>query len=1488
MKLLQNLLAWYQKLPNELRIVFLVVGIGAPSTIVYLLSDLIGGLFDVEPRNRRTVGALVIIGAIVGLIVLGFLVTRFFGYFKGRRERKMTRQLADSGTSGPVAMDARDRIRENNDKFQGNVKQMKKEFGVNVYDLPWYITIGDSGCGKTRLIEKGSLTFSAGKPEGTGLGTLDYNFFFSEEAVVVDMAGRLTNPKEDKDYREWKGFLETIAKGRPGYPINGAIVCVSAEHLLEDPQQKHEEDANIALERLRELQARLGVTFATYFVVTKCDKIVGFMELFDQARRDVQTRHQLVGWSRPGDYDEVYQPDHFGDDFNELYNQLNDLRLKRLHETADEDDDLAKAVAGAAYTFPEEFRELYSPLTTYVRTLFPYVKNPRAMKNLVFRGIYFTSATQEGALLTKHLRERIGEDAATNFAQLEMTYPDTKPFFIRDYFFDKMLPEQGLVFRNVDDVKRNVKLGRWLLVASVAIAAVVISLVAMGTNSLAHMADTPTKDIRKASVKSIYGSVETATKHADVLDKDAEDLKKTDFFAWLVAMMNFDSSGPANNVQIVRSALIERGIVANLIGSAQSALKNHQISPPESANGSGESPPAPLLSGLEAYLSWWGCSAVSKNGVDGEAATKRYDVVARLADEETLKLSSEQIGTILTAYWDTHFDKLAPNDYPEHADEKLEHRRAAYPGHRTPDLVIKPVFATENPDWDESARKWGAYRKEVEKTVDSALGQISTYYLSIAGLKGGQLDGHFKGWLELPEICEQVEQDYDAILKLRDRGVESRKELETLQSDFQTPLARLVKYRDFIWEAEAIRDSSGFERIPTLDGLILSYREQWTAPLERLEDALNSCIKSTDDAEPSASGLLEEDENLRKAILNKISGCKQSLDEAYWKSLQDKGVIPNDLPVNFDKKYLKDYFELRGGGNPCPHVFDVSLGKPGERDSIQPTQSFKDVVSILKKLHEDVGSQMTMREQNPGEWVFSLELLSKRLTDSKPESIDQIKNESAWRPDQLGELAKTCARLGVRGDITSALGTLAEQLSRCQEGQNEVGIAAMWNDFSECKPNDRFQMCANQPGNGLEMWAHRDRLRTIVQDSAALKERLDSISENDYFPSAEGSLHRKCGELIRPTVVKYLDHYFRSWRDLATVPKVTSANANNWSDYTSKMADNETGARMGGWLREVLKHVAFAEDRSEPTAMPFASEIDVARSTTWQDSMAMFVEARRIGDTPDTAGKLLKTWNTFESDIARVNLNAANVGELKWPQSMEFKVFPTHVSQELMASVIYGREIADKEIDRQLRKGAGNARGCPFAGETGTPGREDFEKFISNSLAIKKQFELFDNGLAGSEARREFYAACEDWNDYLSSSVRLGFGKPNLDGPGTKNGHNRIVLVFGGKKYCWNPNTLELLGPPSDSNLGNSIIGCGRCDDLDSITRIANMPDLEAEEKVIDARVKITDPLEVACWFESGRGSISTEMMVRGKRLTIDIPVKFDGRRPPSKKIRRR
>ena len=62
-------------------------------------------------------------------------------------------------------------------------------------------------------------------------GTRNCEWWLTNEAVILDTAGRYTT--EDNDRDEWLAFLDMLAKNRPRRPLNGLLVAVSVGDFVE-------------------------------------------------------------------------------------------------------------------------------------------------------------------------------------------------------------------------------------------------------------------------------------------------------------------------------------------------------------------------------------------------------------------------------------------------------------------------------------------------------------------------------------------------------------------------------------------------------------------------------------------------------------------------------------------------------------------------------------------------------------------------------------------------------------------------------------------------------------------------------------------------------------------------------------------------------------------------------------------------------------------------------------------------------------------------------------------------------------------------------------------------------------------------------------------------------------------------------------------------------------------------------------------------------
>jgi len=292
-----------------------------------------------------------------------------------------------------------------NKRFQQAIAVLRKaKLGSNaggLYQLPWYMFVGAPGTGKTTALVQSGLHFplsdTLGKsPIGGVGGTRNCDWWFADEAVLLDTAGRYTTQDSDDavDKAAWHGFLGLLVKYRKRRPINGVIVALSAADLLRQNESERRTQALAIRERIKELHERLGIRFPVYVMVTKCDLLAGFIEYFDGLGRD--EREQVWGMTFPlVPADQIDQTlALFPAEFQMLERQLQMRVLDRMQQERD------RQRRALIYHFPQQFAQIGEELAHFLRDVFA---STRYEECALLRGVYFTSGTQEGSPIDRVL-----------------------------------------------------------------------------------------------------------------------------------------------------------------------------------------------------------------------------------------------------------------------------------------------------------------------------------------------------------------------------------------------------------------------------------------------------------------------------------------------------------------------------------------------------------------------------------------------------------------------------------------------------------------------------------------------------------------------------------------------------------------------------------------------------------------------------------------------------------------------------------------------------------------------------------------------------------------------------------------------------------------------------------------------------------------------------------------------------------------------------
>lgn len=447
--------------------------------------------------------------AIIWVIAIATMLAIFL--LRRGRDRKMTEEIIETQDTSDEAIttelgDMRGKLRE-------AMAALRKTKGGrrHLYELPWYVMIGPPGAGKTTAIVNSGLRFPLAETMGKGAiggvgGTRNCDWWFTDNAVMIDTAGRYTTQESDaeSDNAGWLGFLGLLKKYRKRQPINGAIVAISLSDLSMQDEITQKSHAAAIRRRLHELRDKLGVRFPVYILFTKADLVAGFVEFFDDLGKE--ERGQVWGFTFPLEKSrgEVSPIKTFDEEFSALLGQLNAQSLEKMQ--AETDHQRRSLIAG----FPSQVASVRQIARDFLAEVF---QDNRYEQRHMLRGIYFASGTQEGTPIDRLMmsmartfgigRQAIGSGQGAG-----------RSFFLTRLFDDVIFKEGGLVSAD-DKVERRYRWG-----VRLAMAATVILVIAIGTLWTRSFLGNRDLIAQAAEVASVYGQAIAAVPASPIGDTD--------------------------------------------------------------------------------------------------------------------------------------------------------------------------------------------------------------------------------------------------------------------------------------------------------------------------------------------------------------------------------------------------------------------------------------------------------------------------------------------------------------------------------------------------------------------------------------------------------------------------------------------------------------------------------------------------------------------------------------------------------------------------------------------------------------------------------------------------------------------------------------------------------------------------------------------------------------------------------------------------------
>lgn len=366
------------------------------------------------------------------------------------------------------------------------LRAQRRLSGRYLYELPWYMIIGAPGSGKTTALRNAGLHFPLAARMGDATlqgegGTRNCLWWFTDQAVLVDTAGRFTtqDSNPDGDQRTWQGFLAALKQARPRQPLNGVLVTLPVD-LLASSQAARQAYALHVTARLQELQQQFRIQLPVYLLVTKCDLLSGFIDTFDSM--DAARRALPWGFALAGDPVGSWQA-RFEPEFTQLANRLD----AGLVQALEAEPDLQRRAR--IYGLPSQFASLRTPLHGFLQQVF----SDSAFEACPWlRGVYFVSGTQLGTPIDRVLGA-FNRQLGLQHSALPHRQPAGKGYFLQRLMTDVVFAGAGLAGadRRQEHRRQATMLGAYGLVALLAAGSLVAWAASWRENQqlVADMAD---------------------------------------------------------------------------------------------------------------------------------------------------------------------------------------------------------------------------------------------------------------------------------------------------------------------------------------------------------------------------------------------------------------------------------------------------------------------------------------------------------------------------------------------------------------------------------------------------------------------------------------------------------------------------------------------------------------------------------------------------------------------------------------------------------------------------------------------------------------------------------------------------------------------------------------------------------------------------------------------------------------------------------------
>ncbi len=295
----------------------------------------------------------------VGALAAGWIALRLRRYWLAwRLRRRLARPVGNSQTLNVQRVDQ---------DWKAGVRTLRESrlsrFGSPLYVLPWFIALGREADSKSDLLTRVS---SAGPVHADGEELPTLRWWLLSNGVVLDPSDGLSNDNETPGSQYWNRILHCMLRTRRREPLNGMIIPLNAQWLLESDDVELAEIGRRLRKRLDELSRIYNVRLPIYVILTHCEQLPGVQAWGESL--DAEMRSKAMGYLSAAPQESTKQ--FIENAFQSIVGRMLDLRvLQGMRSLPDAD----------SFSLPERMATLAARLNKLIHPAFqatPYAETP--------------------------------------------------------------------------------------------------------------------------------------------------------------------------------------------------------------------------------------------------------------------------------------------------------------------------------------------------------------------------------------------------------------------------------------------------------------------------------------------------------------------------------------------------------------------------------------------------------------------------------------------------------------------------------------------------------------------------------------------------------------------------------------------------------------------------------------------------------------------------------------------------------------------------------------------------------------------------------------------------------------------------------------------------------------------------------------------------------------------------------------------------------